>query len=293
MTASLFSTAEKPRLGLYITVASGLTNMVLDALFVAVLGDGIEGAAWATAISQCVGGFIPLVYFARRNSSRLKLGKTRWNGRDFAKVCGNGSSELMSNVAMSLVNMLYNVQLLKYVGQDGIAAYGVLMYVSLVFLAIFIGFSMGSAPVVSYHYGAENKKELHSLLRKSLAVITVSSVLMFIAAEFLAGPLSRIFVGYDADLFNLTKRAFFVYSFSFLLAGFNIYCSSFFTALNNGAISALISFLRTLIFEVGSVLLLPLLFRVDGIWMSVDVAELLALIVSVIFLVRKRKQYGY
>lgn len=289
----LFATAEKPKLGLYVTVAAGLTNMVLDALFVAVFSWGVEGAAAATALSQCVGGILPLVYFARPNTSLLRLGRPVWKPRALLQTCANGSSELMSNISMSLVSMLYNWQLLRYAGEDGVAAYGVLMYVNLIFLAAFLGYSVGTAPVISYHYGAANHKELRGLLRKSLGVIGVFALAMFAAAELLARPLSLVFVSYDPQLLSVTLRGFAIYSFSFLFSGFAIFGSSFFTALNNGLVSALISFLRTLVFQVLAVLTFPLIWKLDGIWVSMVAAEVLAAGVSVAFWVSMRKKYRY
>lgn len=290
---SFFVTAEKPQLGLGVTVASGVTNMVLDALFVAVFRWGIAGAAAATAISQAVGGVIPLIYFLRPNKSLLRLTKTKFDGGALLKACTNGSSELMSNISMSLVSMLYNVQLMKYTGEDGVAAYGVLMYVSMIFMAAFIGYSIGTAPVVSYHYGAGNHQELHGLLKQSLVIIGVFSVGMLIMGECLARPLSQIFVSYDKPLLELTLRGFAIYSFSFLFSGIAIYGSSFFTALNNGLVSALISFLRTLVFQIAAVLIFPLIWGVDGIWFSIVAAELLAAVVTALFLVGMRKKYHY
>lgn len=289
----LFATAEKPTLGLLVTVAAGLTNMVLDALFVAVLPWGLEGAAAATAISQCVGGIIPLIYFSRPNGSLLKLGKTGMDLKALGKTCANGSSELMSNISMSIVSMLYNVQLLKYAGEDGVAAYGVLMYISLVFQAVFIGYSVGTAPVIGYHYGAQNHGELKGLLKKSLLIILSFAAAMFTAAYMLAKPLSQIFVGYDAGLLDLTVRAFSFFSFSFLFSGVAIFGSSFFTALNNGLVSAAISFMRTLIFQVAAVLIFPLIWDVDGIWLSIVAAEGMAVAVTVLFLKTQRKKYHY
>lgn len=290
---SFFITAEKPDLGLKVTVIAGVANMVLDALLVAVFPFGIVGAALATMISQWIGGIIPIIYFAKNNQSPLRLIKARFSTKIFIKTCVNGSSELLSNIAMSVVSMLYNVQLLRYAGEDGVAAYGVLMYVNMIFLAVFIGYSMGTAPVVSYHYGAENHTELQSLKKKSLVVIGVFSAAMFVLAEVLARPLSAIFSSYDRQLLDMTVRAFFIYSFSFLFSGFGIWSSSFFTALNNGPVSAVISFLRTLVFQVAAVLILPLVFDVDGIWLSVVLAEFLAVVVGAIFLVALRKRYRY
>lgn len=290
---SFFITAEKPQLGLYVTIASGVANMVLDALFTAVLPWGLTGAAWATAISQIVGGILPLFYFARKNSSLLRLTKCGFDGKALLRACTNGSSELMSNVSMSLVSMLYNVQLMHHAGEDGVAAYGVLMYVNMVFLAIFIGYSIGTAPVIGFHYGAQNHGELKNLLKKSFVIITLTSVCMLALSQLLAAPLSKIFVGYDQTLWDLTKRGFEIYSFSFLFAGFAIFGSSFFTALNNGLISALISFLRTLVFQIGAVLLLPLVWGVDGIWASIIAAELAACALSLLFIAAKRKKYQY
>ncbi|MCM1364411.1 MAG: MATE family efflux transporter [Faecalibacterium sp.] len=290
---SFFATAEKPQLGLAVTVASGLSNIVLDALLIAVLHRGLVGAAAATAVSQCVGGIVPLIYFGRPNQSLLRLTKTKYDNKALIKACTNGSSELMSNISMSIVSMLYNVQLMKYAGEDGVSAYGVLMYVNLIFLAVFIGYSVGTAPIISYHYGAGNHGELKSLLKKSITIISISSVLMLLAGELLAKPLSLIFVGYDEQLLKLTLHGFVIFSFSFLFAGFAIYGSSFFTALNDGLTSALISFLRTLVIQIAAVLLFPIIWGINGIWFSLVAAELMATVITVLFIIGKRKKYGY
>nr|WP_300840544.1 MATE family efflux transporter [uncultured Acetatifactor sp.] len=290
---SFFITAEKPQLGLAVTVAAGVSNMVLDAVFVGVLRWGLVGAASATAFSQLVGGIVPVVYFLRPNTSLLRLTRTKYDGRALLKACTNGSSELMSSISMSIVGMLYNAQLMKYAGEDGVAAYGVLMYVSMIFLAVFIGYSVGVAPVIGYHYGAGNHGELKGLLRKSLILVGTFSVGMVVLGEVLARPLSMIFVGYDQGLLELTLRGFLVYSFSFLFAGLAIYGSSFFTALGNGLVSALISFLRTLVFQMAAVLLLPLIWGIDGIWVSIVAAELMAAVVTILFLVGMKGKYHY
>lgn len=289
----LFAAAEKPALGLYVTIAAGCANMLLDALFVAVLGWGLTGAAAATAVSQCVGGILPLIYFACPNSSLLRLGKTGFDGKALLRTCINGSSELMSNISMSIVSMLYNIQLLRYAGEDGVAAYGVLMYVSMVFQALFIGYSVGTAPITSYHYGAQNHGELKSLLRKSLLLIGSFAAVMFAAAYVLAEPLSLLFAGYDKALLDLTLHAFSIFSFSFLFSGFAIFGSSFFTALNDGPVSAAISFLRTLVFQIAAVFLFPLIWKTDGIWLSIVAAEVMAVTVTVLFLLAKQKKYRY
>jgi putative MATE family efflux protein len=290
---SFFITAEKPQLGFVATVIAGVTNMVLDVLFMAVLQWGIAGAALATALSQTVGGLIPMIYFARPNSSLLRLGKTSFDGGALLRACTNGSSELMSNISMSMVGMLYNMQLMKFAGEDGVAAYGVLMYVNFVFISIYIGYSIGTAPVIGFHYGAQNHGELRSLLRKSLVIISFTSVAMVIGGLLLARPLSTLYVGYDEALMAMTLRGFYFCSFSFLFTGFAIFGSSFFTALNNGPISALISFLRTLVLQVAAVLIFPLIWEIDGIWLSVVVAELMAAVISLCFVVGLRKKYQY
>ena len=290
---SFFVTAEKPKIGLIATVAAGVTNIILDALLVGLLSYKLEGAAAATAISQTVGGIFPLIYFSRKNSSLLRLSKTKFSLYALIKTATNGSSELMSNISMSLVNMLYNIQLFKYAGEDGVAAFGVIMYVNFVFISIFFGYAVGSAPIVGYHFGAKNKDELKNILKKSLVITGVCSLLMFILSESLASPLSYLFVGYDEGLTALTRQGFMIFSFSFLFAGFAIYGSSFFTALNDGLTSAVISFMRTLVFQIAAVLLLPLLFEVVGIWISLVVAEVMAMALVVFFLLLKRKKYGY
>lgn len=290
---SFLVTAERPTLGLYVTIAAGVTNMILDWLFVGVFPFGVEGAAVATAISQCVGGFLPLAYFILPNKSKLHLGRTRSDVRSVVKACTNGSSEFMTNVSLSLVTMLYNWQLIRLIGTDGVAAYGVIMYANFIFIAIYIGYSMGSAPIVGYHYGAGNKDELKSLLNKSLRIIGAMSVILTVLAIALAKPLGLIFVGYDKALLSMTITAFMIYAVSFLFSGFNIYASAFFTALNDGPVSALISFGRTLVFQIVSVILLPVLIGADGIWYAVILAEVMALGLSVSCIIANRKKYGY
>ncbi len=289
----LFATACKPKLGLFVTAAAGIANMVLDALFVAVLKWGLGGAAAATAISQVLGGIIPVIYFARKNTSLLRFVKFRFDGNVLFKTCTNGSSELMSNISMSVVSMLYNVQLMKYAGENGVAAYGVLMYVSMIFQAVFIGYSVGSAPIIGYNYGAQNHSELKGLLKNGFLFIGICAVFMFAAGELLSRPLSLMFVGYDEELLDMTAHAFSIFSFSFLLSGFSIFGSSYFTALNDGLTSALISFLRTLVFQIAAVLLFPIIFNLDGIWFSIVAAEIMSVTVTMLFLILKRKKYGY
>ena len=290
---SFLVTAERPHFGLYITIAAGVSNMALDALFIAGFGWGVTGAALATAISQFIGGIIPLVYFALPNKSRLRLCRAGWDGRALARACTNGSSEFMTNISMSVVNMLYNWQLMRLMGADGVAVFGIIMYVNFIFVSIFLGYSMGSAPVVGYHFGAGDREELQGLLRRSLRLVAVMGAVMTVLALLLARPLSMIFVSYDAALLTVTVRAFSIYALSFLLVGFNIFSSAFFTALNDGFTSALISFARTLVFEAAAVLVLPLVAGIDGVWAAVIAAEALALVLSAACLVRNRKKYGY
>ncbi len=290
---SFFVTAEKPKLGLYMTIASGITNIVLDTLLVAVFPFGLFGAAIATSMSQLVGGIYPLIYFSKKNSSLLKLTKAKFNLWVLYRTCCNGISELLSNISMSLVSMLYNAQLMKYVGENGVAAYGVLMYVNLIFLSIFIGYCIGTAPVISYNYGAQNHDELKGILKRSIVILTSSSVFMFILALALSRPLSILFVGYDKELLDLTIRGFFFFSFSFLFASIPMFASSFFTALNNGLVSAIVSVLRTVVFQIAFVLILPLFLKVDGIWVSLVCAEFFALITALIIFIVNKKKYQY
>lgn len=285
--------AEKPNLGLIATLAAGFTNMILDAVFVGVFRWGITGAALATGISQCIGGLLPLIYFIRPNNSKLRLTKASFELRPILQACANGSSELMSNVSASVVGIVYNFQLLKYLGENGVSAYGVLMYVQFIFVAIFFGYAIGCAPVIGFHYGAGNHSELQNLLKKSVKIMMSLGVILTVLALLLAHPLAKIFVGYDAELLAITEHAFKLFSFCFLLSGFNIFSSSFFTALNNGGISAAISFLRTLIFQTLSVLILPIFLGVDGLWGANVAAEIFAFVISLAFLVANRKKYHY
>ena len=293
MFQSFLIAAEKPKMGLKVTVAAGVTNMVLDALFIAIFQWGVVGAAAATALSQFVGGMVPLMFFSRKNSSKLRLTKTRLMGKELFRTCTNGSSELVTNISLSLVCMLYNMQLLKIAGENGVAAYGVIMYVNFIFIAIYLGYSFGTAPIVSFHYGARNTAELQNVLKKSLKLLLGAGITLFAVAFLLSGTLSKIFVGYDAELYAMTVRGFRLYAISYLLAGFNIYGSSFFTALNNGIVSAAISFLRTVLFEVAAILILPIFFQLDGIWLAITVAELASIIITAVFFFALRKRYDY
>ena len=292
---SFFVAAEKPSLGFWVIVAGGVTNMIGDAVLVTLLPQGLKlsGAAIATALGQVVGGGVPLIYFFRKNTSILRLGRTRFDGRALLKAATNGVSELVSNAAMSAVGMVMNVQLLKYAGENGVAAYGVMMYVSMIFSGVFIGYSVGTAPVIGFHFGAKDRDELKSLLKKSLLMLLIGGVAMVAAAEALARPLALLFVGYDAELMRLTESGFRIFGLSFFFMGFAIFGSGFFTALNDGMTSAIISFLRTLVFELGSILLLPLLWQTNGLWLSIVVAELMAAGLSFLFMAVKRKRFGY
>ena len=290
---SFLITAEKPKLGLLATIAAGVTNMALDALFIAGFGWGVAGAAVATGLSQCVGGLFPLLYFLRPNNSLLRLRPVKLQLRPILQSCGNGASEVVSSVTSSIIGMVYNFQLLRFAGKDGVAAYGVLMYTEFIFVAVFIGYAIGSAPVIGYHYGAENTGELKSLLRKSVTLNLGSGIVMLGIAQALAMTLAHLFVGYDPALFSMTVHGFRIFTVAFVLLGLNIFFSSFFTALNNGVVSAAISFLRTFVFKLSAVLVLPLLFKLDGIWWATVVAEVFAFLASGVFLLKNRRKYGY
>lgn len=289
----LFATAEKPRLGLIVTVAAGSANIILDFVFVGIFKWALVGAAAATVISQIVGGLAPLIYFGRKNTSLLRLTKFHFNGKALLKTLTNGSSEFLSNVSMSLVSMIYNIQLLRYSGENGVAAYGVLMYVGMIFQSIFIGYAVGSAPIVSYNYGAEHYDELKNLKKRGTSIIVASSIMMLLFGELFGRPFSRVFVGYDEELLEITSHAFAIFSFSFLFSGYSIFGSSFFTALNNGLISALNSVLRTLVFQVLFVLILPIFFGLDGVWLSIIGAEVAAVFVTITFMIKLKKRYNY
>lgn len=288
-----FTTAEKPKLGMWITIAAGVINIIGDWLLVGVFGYGIEGAAVASVLSQVFGAVVPVFYFRRNNDSRLRFAKPEWNLRAIGKTLTNGSSEMVTNASMSIVNMLYNAKLMALTGEDGVAAYGVIMYSSFIFLAVFYGYSSGIMPVVGYHYGADNRHELNNLLHKSIGILTLFGVVFTLLAELFAVPISSVFVGFDDELLSMTARAYRIYALSFLVCQFNILGSSYFTALNNGAVSAAISFSRTFLFQVVAILFLPELIGIDGIWAAVIVAELCSLAVTVFFFVHERSRYGY
>ncbi len=290
---SFFVAAEKPKLGLAVTVMAGVTNIVLDALFIGLFKWGIVGAAVATSISEFLGGFVPLLYFLSKNGSALRLTKPEFNGHALLKSVTNGSSEFVTNISMSVVGALYNLQLMNYVGEDGVAAYGVIMYVSFSFVAIFLGFSIGVAPIIGYNYGAKNTAELKNVFRKSLLFVSFAGLVLTSIALLLSAPLSNLFVGYDKQLYNLTLNGFRIYALSFLLNGFGIFGSAFFTALNNGVVSATISFLRILVFQTAAIITLPIFFKIDGVWWAIVAAEVLAATTAFFFIIKNKKKYGY
>ena len=290
---SFLIVAEKPTFGLIISIIAGITNMFLDFLFMYIFKWGVFGAALATGISQFVGGIIPFIYFCSKKNSQLRLKKAKFEWKAIGQTCINGSSEMLTNLSLSLVNLLFNMQLMKYVGANGVVAYGVIMYIGFIFIGTYLGYSIGTAPIISYHYGAKNTDELKNLLKKSLKLICITSIIMTVVAELLSKVFASVFVSYDVELFDLTTKAIRLFALSYLISGLNIFASSFFTALNNGVVSAAISFLRTLVFQTIMIFVLPLLLGVDGLWLSVVVAEIFAVIVSVIFLLVNKKKYNY
>lgn len=290
---NLIITSEKPTFGLIVTLIVGFTNIILDALFIAIFKWGIYGAAAATAISQSLGGIIPLIYYLRKNTSLLKLGKTTFDIKSILKTCLNGLSEFISNVAMSILGIIFNAQLMKYYGEYGVSAYGVYMYVGFIFVAIFIGYVSGVAPIIGYNFGAKNTKELKNVFYKSLLFISITSICMALCGVLLSKPLAYVFVSYNDDLFKLTEYVLKISSLSFLFSGINILASSFFTALNNGLVSAIISFGRTIIFQTGLVIVLPFIFNENGIWYSIVLSEIFSIIVSITFLICNKRKYSY
>ena len=291
---SFLIVAEQPKLGLYATLLAGFTNMLLDFLFTAVFKWGVFGAALATGLSQTVGAGMPLLWFlSRSNNSALHFTRTRIELGAILKASANGSSEMMSSVSASITGILYNLQLMKYAGEDGVAAYGVVMYAAFIFLGIFVGYSTGSAPVMGYHYGAQNHAEMKNVLKKSMTLLAASAVVLTALAMLFARTLSKLFIGYDANLLEMTTHAFTICSIPFLFMWFNIYTSSFFTALNDGAVSAAISFMRALVLPVICILALPAIWQLDGVWYSMVASELLGVFVSLWFMLRKRKKYHY
>lgn len=293
MFQSFLVTAEKPKFGLLVTVIAGVTNMVLDALFMVVFQWGIAGAALATAMSQAIGGLIPFIYFCRENTSALRFVKPVFSGKDLLRASLNGSSEFVTTISLSVVAVLYNLELLKYAGENGVAAYGVIMYVSFIFIAIFLGYSIGVAPIIGYNYGAGNDKELKNIFKKSCAFILTAGVLLTFGVDALSGTLSKIFVGYDKELLEMTTHALRIYGLSFFFTGIGIFGSALFTALNNGLISAVISFLRTLVFQVATILILPAILGLNGVWCAIIVAEGLSAFVAIVFIIKYKKQYRY
>lgn len=290
---SFFVAAEKPGLSLKVNIIAGITNVILDCVLIIGFKLGLMGAAIATAVGQIIGGVVPVIYFARKNNSLLRFAKTKFDGRVLLKSISNGSSEMITNLSSSVVSILYNFQLMKFAGENGVAAYGIIMYINIIFMSIFLGYSLGSAPIVSYNYGAQNHSELKNLFQKSLKILALSGIVLVALSEICAKPLISIFANYDVELLAMTTRGFRIYAVAFIVMGINVWSSAFFTALNNGLFSALISFFRTLVFQIAAIMVLPAILGMDGIWMAIVIAELLSLFVSIIFLITQRKRYHY
>ena len=290
---AFFNTAGKPKVGFVVTLCAGCTNIVLDIVFVGILGFGVEGAAAATVCSEFIGGGVSLIYFTRKNPTPYTYRPVLPNPRLIGRTCINGSSEMVANIAMSLVGMVYNIQLLRLLGENGVSAYGVIMYVSLLFSAIFIGYEIACSPLMSFQNGAGNTCEKRSLFKKSMLIISVASVILFVIGESCAYPIAYIFTGYNQDLCDLTVMAFRMYACSFLFMGIAMYGSAFFTSLENGLISAIISFVRTLVCELGAVIILPYLFGAQAIWLSFVVAEIVAALLSGLLIVAFSRKYGF
>ena len=286
--------AEKPKLALGVVIAAGVSNMILDYVLMAVIPMGIAGAALATGLSQCVAGLIPFVWFlSKKNQSALRFTKTNFEIKPMLLACGNGASEMMSSVSASVTGILYNLQLMKYAGEDGVAAYGVVMYAAFIFLGVFNGYSQGSSPIMGYHYGAQNHKEMKNVLKRSLIMLGSAAVVLTGLAMLLARPIASVFVGYDAKLLDMTARAFMICAAPFLVMWFNMYTSCFFTALNDGAVSAAISFMRALVLPVICIIVMPMFWELDGVWYSLVGSEILGVFVSLYFMLRKREKYKY
>ena len=290
---AFFTAAEKPMLGFIVTGIAGCSNILLDGVLVGALNTGVWGAAVATAVSQLVGSVLPIIYFARKNNSLLRLGKPKFNGKVLLHACTNGSSEFVNNISSSIVSIVFNYQLMRLVGKNGVSAYGVLMYVNFIYIAIFVGYAIGTAPLIGFNHGAGNREELKNIFRKSMVMMGILGVLMTALAIGLAIPISKLFVGYNDELCKMTVNAFYICSFLFMFAGFSIYISSMFTAFGNGLISALVSFLRTIVYQIVAVLILPIFFGLTGVWVSTLLSDILAMITSFIFVFAKRKKYGY
>lgn len=294
MFLSFFIAAGKPKLSLYVNIVSGVINIFFDWLFIAEFNLGVEGAASATGLGQLSGAVIPLIYFIRKNSSLLKLtAKFKFNGKILGLTCANGSSEMVTNLSMSIVNTLYNAALIETAGEPGPAAYGVVLYLNFLFAAIFLGYSQGSAPIVSYDYGARNVSELQNITKKSLTLMLSLGVFCTAFAYFVSPPFARVFCAGNPELYELAVHGSQIFAFSYLLSGFNIWASAFFTALSNGLISALLSFLRLFVFQIGCILILPRIFGLSGIWASIAVAEVLAAVPAAVCLFACRNKYGY
>ncbi len=290
---AFFTTAEKPMLGFIVTAAAGCSNIVLDGVLVGACGTGVAGAAIATCASQVVGAVLPIFYFAFKNSSLLRLGRPQFKFKVLLNACANGSSEFVNNVSSSVVSMVFNYQLLKLVGKNGVAAYGVLMYVNFIFIAVFIGYAIGTAPIIGYNHGAGNKEELKNIFKKSMVIMSVLGVIMTALALGLARPIAMLFVRNNPELLEMTVNAFYICSFLFMFAGISIYSSSMFTAFGNGFISAIISFMRTIVYQISAVLVLPIFLGLTGVWLSTIISDVLAMLTAIIFIILKRKKYGY
>lgn len=289
---SYLVTADKPHMGLWLSVAAGVTNIVLDVIFVGAFRMGMAGAAMASVAGMMIGGLVPLTVFFNKKSL-IHFEKPVWEGREFLKALGNGSSEMVSNLASAVTTTLFNLQMMALIGEKGVAAISAILYLQFIFLAVFFGFVSGISPVVSYNYGAGNKTNIHRTFKISMKIVIIFSLSMFALAEVFTGGLVLVFASKDAVLSELMISGFRIIAVSILFSGLNIFASGFFTALNNGRVSALISILRTFVLEAGALILLPEFMGIDGVWWSLPAAEILSAVIAVVMIVKYRKTYGY
>lgn len=289
---TFFVTAGKPGLGLGLTLTGGVVNMVLDYVFMGPMQMGVLGAALATGLGQAIMAVAGVVYFLKVKGN-LYFVKPVFRGNILLQSCGNGSSEMVSNLSTAVVTFLFNITMLKLAGEDGVAAITIVLYGQFLFTALYLGFSMGVAPVVSFNYGNQNHAQLKRIYKICIGFILGSSVFILGIALLFSEPIVGIFTGEENHTYELAVEGFFQFSFNYLFAGINIFASALFTSLSNGKISAIISFCRTFVFITVSIVLLPRVMGITGVWLSVPLAELVTLFISITYLKGQKEVYHY
>ncbi len=290
---TFFVTAGKPALGLIVTILGGVANILLDYIFMAPLRLGVTGAAIATGIGYCIPAMVGVIFFLKAKTNPFHFVRPRFDGKVLLQACANGSSEMVTNLSNAVTTFLFNFTLLQFYGEDGVASITIILYFQYLFTALYFGYSNGIAPIISYKYGNDDRKQLQALFKNSVLFLIISSIAANVLLHFTISKLLTIFTAENSPVYQITLHGFSIYSMAFMIMGLGIFSSAMFTAFSDGITSAIISFSRTFLFIVGAILLLPAILGERGVWLAVPIAEAFGFLISILYLIGKKQKFHY